>query len=811
MRVPLSWLRELLADAPPDDDLVRVLPTLGLAVESVERVGDPLDGVVVARVLDIAPIEGADKIRLVQVDAGGGEDDPVAVVCGAWNFAVGDLVPLATVGTVLPGDFQIAQRRLKGVTSNGMLCAADELGLGADHAGIFVLGRGSVDGLEPGRPFVAATGLGPDTVLDLEVNGNRPDCQSMIGVARDLAARFGLDVVRPEVLYPIVAEADIAGGAARPTVEIDAPEGCGRFLARVLTGVSVGPSPLWLARRVELAGMRAISNVVDVSNYVMLEWGQPNHAYDLAALPGRGLRVRWARGGERLVTLDGVDRTLSDSDLLICDAEDAPVGLAGVMGGASSEIGDATTDVLVELAWFDAMTVARTSKRLNLRSEASARFERGTDPEVLEEAADRFSTLLGASGVATVEGDVVVGEAPARTRVTLRPARVNALLGTTMGDDEIVGHLDALGFSVAGPLPGAGGAPASAGEVTAYDVTVPSWRPDSSAEIDLVEEVARLHGYDRIPRTVPVSSRTGRLTHHQRARRGLRQVVAGTGASEAWTTTFLSAGDVARVGLDIEGTLRVTNPLVADESQLRPSLLPGLLAAAAYNASHRQADLALFEIGRTFRRPPVAPGAEADRLPDEREELGILLAGRDAVAATEVWQAVAEGLGLAEVELVTAAAPGLHPTRCAQILVGGKPVGWVGEVDPAVVEAVGLTGRVGWVEARLDRLLAERPPVQLHPVSRFPSSDIDLAFEVVDDVPAAAVERTLRREGGELVVDTWLFDVYRGAPVAEGHRSLGFTVRFQAADRTLTDDEVATARTRLIDSVTSTHGATLRG
>ncbi len=794
MRVPVSWLRDFLPDAPPVDELVRVLPTLGLAVEEVVQVGDPLDGVVVARVLDIAAIDGADKIRLVQVDAGGGAEDPVSVVCGAWNFEVGDLVPLATVGTVLPGDFEISQRKLRGVVSNGMLCAADELGLGADHAGIMVLGQGEVDGLEPGRSFVEATGLGAEVVLDLEVNGNRPDCQSILGVARDLGAKLGLDLVRPEVRYP-TSPAGSAGGAT--TVEVEAPEGCGRFLTRVLTGVSVGPSPLWLARRVELAGMRSISNVVDVSNYVMLELGQPNHAYDLATLPGRGLRVRWAHPGERLVTLDDVERTLSGADLLICDAEDTPVGLAGIMGGASSEISDATTEVVVELAWFDAMTIARTSKRLNLRSEASARFERGTDPEVLEAAAERVSTLLGAVGATTVaDADVVVGAPPARTRVRLRTARVNALLGTDLGDDVVVGHLESIGFT-ATPADAPG----------AFDVDVPSWRPDAALEIDMVEEVARLHGYDRIPKTVPVSGHTGHLTAYQRARRRLRHVVAGTGVSEAWTTTFVSPADLDRVGLDRAMSLSVTNPLVADESQLRPSLLPGLLTAAAYNTSHRQSDVCLFEIGRTFRRPADS-GA---RLPDEREELGVLLAGHDAVAATEVWQAIAEGLSLdpASIELVAGTVPGLHPTRSAQILLGGQPVGWVGEVDPAVVGAYALPGRVGWVTARLDLLLAERPAAQLRPISRFPSSDVDLAFEVADSVPAAAVERTLR-EGAALVVDVWLFDVYRGAPVAEGHRSLAFTVRFQAPDRTLTDDEVAEARSALVAAVSSTHGATLR-
>jgi phenylalanyl-tRNA synthetase beta chain len=778
MRVPLSWLRDFTPVDLPVDELSTVLSELGLAVESVEHVGQGLDGVVVARVLEVGAIEGADRIRRVEVDAGGAE--PVQVVCGAWNFEAGATVPLATVGAVLPGGFAIGRRKMKGVVSDGMLCAPDELGLPGSHDGILVL----PDGLAPGTPFAEAMGIVPDVVFDLEVNANRPDAMSVAGVARDLAARLGLPFSIPAPPF------DPTPLDGRASVVVEDPR-CGRFVAQLITDVRIGPSPAWVASRLTLCGMRPINNVVDASNYVMLELGQPTHPYDLSRLPGRGLRVRAARDGETLVTLDGVERRFVPEDLLICDATDTAVGIAGIMGGASSEIDDGTSEVLLEAAWFDALSVARTSKRLNLRTEASARFEKGTDPDGTSLGAARVAELLGATSAGRVD---VLGDLPDRPPVSLRVARVNSLLGTDLTEEQVAGYLRALGFD---------NRPSGAGVLV---VDLPGWRPDCATEIDLVEEVARLHGYGAIPGTVPPSPQIGRLTDDQVDRRRLRDVLAGAGPSEAWTTTFVSARQLEQAGLDPAEAVRVTNPLDVDLPLLRTSLLPGLLAALAHNAARRNRDVDLFELGHVFRRP----GAD-QQLPDEREVVAVALGTGDATAAVGVWQAVVDGLVLRDVRLEATSSPGLHPGRTARLLVGGAEVGLVGEVDPEAVEAAGLDGRVGWLQLDVAALFdVPHGPGVIAPVSRFPSSDVDLDFEVDEEVPAGDVEHTLR-QAHPLVDGVRLFDVYRGDQVPPGRRSLTFRVRFQALDHTLTDDEVAAARRDLIAAVESTHaGARLR-
>ena len=788
MHVPLSWLREFTPVDVSVERLVAVLDELGLAVESVTRIGEGLEGVVVAEVREIAPVPGADRIRLVTVDAAGPE--PVSVVCGAWNFAEGDRVPLAPVGTVLPNGMAIGRRRMRGVESNGMLCAPDELGLPGGHEGLLVLDGG----VTPGTPVADALGIRPDVVLELEVNANRPDASSILGVARDVAAKLGLPLALPPV--PAVPHGPVPVDQLTSVV-VEDEEVCGRFVARVLTGVRVQPSPPWLAGRLTAAGMRPINNVVDASNYVMLELGVPNHAYDLARLPGRGLRVRSARAGEALVTLDDVERRFSPGDCLICDAEDRPVGIAGIMGGASSEIGGTTTEVLLEAAWWEPIAIARTSKRLQLRTEASARFERGADPEALDRAVDRFCELLAGDGAVAAPGvvDVRTPALPAPTVVPTRTARVNALLGTELTDGDVRGLLEPLGF-VASPV-----------EPGVHRVAVPSWRPDSALEVDVVEEVARLHGYGRIPRAVPRSPQTGSLTPEQRRRRRARDVLQGRGCSEAWTPTFLAPAALQRVGLDVADAVVVTNPLVAEEPLLRTSLLPGLLAALAGNAARRQLGVSLFEVGRVFRQP------EGDaRLPDEHEAVAVARGGREAPAAVAAWWALVEALGVPGASLEAGTAAGLHPTRTAVARVGEEAVGVVGEVDPDVAATAGVPERVAWLELDLGRFLAaagEEAPYR--PISRYPSSDVDLAFEVDEGVPAAAVEQALRAADGDLLADVALFDVYRGDPVPAGRRSLAYRIRFQAMDHTLTDAEVAAARARLVDAVESTLPASLRG
>jgi phenylalanyl-tRNA synthetase beta chain len=785
MKVLLSWLNEFAPLGDDADALGDVMSDLGLAVESQTVVGGGLDGVVVAKILAIDAIEGADKIRAVLVDAGDGE--PTPVVCGAANISVGDVVPFATVGAVLPGDFVIKARKMKGSPSQGMLCSTRELGLGDDHEGIWLL-----DGDLPlGVPLREAIGMEPDVCYDLEVNPNRPDAMSVAGVARDVAARLGVPFTRP---FP---EVPTDGSSVSGDVSIEIVDGdlCGRFHASVLRGVTVGTSPQWMATRLTQLGMRPINALVDISNYVMLELGQPNHPYDLAKVPGAGLRVRRATAGETLVTLDDIERTFTTDDLLICAADDSPVGIAGVMGGASCEIDAETTDVLLENAWFLPMSISRTARRLGLRTEASARFEKGGDPEVLELAAARFAQLaVEICGATSAPGAIIAeGEVPAHAPVRVRTSRVNALLGTELAAPVMRELLEPIGFATA-----------DAGDD--FDVTIPSWRYDSSAEVDVVEEIARMHGYANITPRPLSTARVGRLSEWQTERRALRRAMTGLGLSEIQPMPFLAPDDLGKCGLEVEG-IELLNPLVAAESVLRPSLLPGLVEAVGANAQRRQFDVAFFEIGHVFGTPP-----DGELLPDERERLAVISAGQDAAAAVEAWQAIVDTLAIPDAHLTNEEVPGLHPTRSGRVVVAGETIGEIGEIDPEVAASFGVEQRCAWLSVDLTRL-AELPhgerPYRL--VSRYPSADVDLAFEVDDAVGVHEVEATLRDALGERLADLALFDVFRGDPVGEGRRSLAFTLRFEAADHTLADTEVAEARQTAIDAVLSAHPASLRG
>ena len=783
MKVLLSWLREFAPIEGDPADLGEQLSGLGLAVESIKPIGEGLGGIVVARVLGLRPHPDADRIQIVDVDAGDGE--ALQVCCGAFNMSVGDLVPLATLGCVMPDGMEITRRRMRGEWSNGMLCSPVEIGLGDDGEGILVLDGDHA----PGLPLAEALEMGADVLFDIEVNPNRPDAMSVAGVARDLAARQGAPF---SLLEPAVAETGL-DATDRLSVEILDPDLCGRFAVRVLDGVGIQASPRWLANRLTALGMRPINSVVDVSNYVMLELGQPSHTYDLAKLAGAGFRVRRAVDGETIETLDGVTRTLTSADGVVADSDDMVVGIAGVMGGASTEIGGDTTSVALEMAWWDPASIAASARRLGLRSEASARFEKGADPEVADLAMRRFAELLADTGATLAPGMVDArGNTPERETVLVRTGRVNGILGTDLTRDRIGELLGPIEFTA---VPNGDD----------LDVDIPSFRPDSTTEIDVIEEVARMHGYTRIARTRPRSMLTGALSRRQVDRRTVRTAMIGLGLDEVMPVPFLAPGDLERAGLDADG-ITVTNPLVAEESVMRSSLRPGILKTLAYNASHRLAGLGLFEVGHVYRHPEAS-----QPLPDEREYLAVALAGRDAGDAVGVWSALADALAARDYALVADVVAGLHPTRTARIEVGGVPVGHVGEVDPGVLDAFDVPERVGWLEVDLDTLLGvPHGDTPYQQVSRYPSSDIDLAFEVDDAVPASAVERCLREAAGDLLARLSLFDVFRGAPVGDGSRSLAFTLRFQAVDRTLTDAEMVDVRRRCIDAVEGSLPASLR-
>ena len=793
MKVLLSWLQEFTPVEGSPQGIADDLSDLGLAVEEMVTFAAAPAGIVVARVAALRPHPDADRSQLVDVDAGDGELRQVC--CGAFNMAVGDLVPLATVGTTMPSGLEIARRRMRGEASEGMLCSAAELEMGADAEGIMVLPAG----LELGDDLTAALGVAGDVLFDLEVNPNRPDALSVVGVARDLAARRGMPFELPE---PQVETSGAPAGEST-SVEILAPDLCGRFSVRVLRNTSGARTPPRLARRLLALGMRPINFVVDLSNYVMLEIGQPSHAFDADLVPGGALGVRRAAEGEQVETLDGAVRTLHAGDGVIVDSSDRAIGIAGVMGGASTEISAETEVVLLEAAWWNPPDIARTSRRLGLRSEASARFEAGVDPEIAPWALERFAELAAPGGV-TLAPDLVQaqGHLPPSPTVRVRTGRVNAILGTGLTPAEMRACLEPIGFGVsptaAEPSPDLRSYP---GET--WDVTVPSWRPDTSTEIDVIEEVGRLWSYSRIARTVPKSPHPGGLTAHQRARRRAHEALAGVGLMEAMPLPFLAPGDLERCGLPPDG-ITVTNPLVAEESVMRTSLRPGLLKAVAYNAARRQPGVALFEIGYVH-----APGE--GELPAESDHLAVALAGREAPAAAALWERLRRAMAVVPTEVRNEATAGMHPTRSAVLIAGGETVGFVGEIDPAVTEAFDIAERVAWLECDLGRLLESHldAPRYRQP-SRFPSSDIDLAFVIDDVTPAAAVEAALRRAAGDALVTLQLFDVFRDTDrLGPGRRSVAWRLRLQATDRTLTDAEVGEIRAACIEAANIT-GATLR-
>ena len=822
MKIPLSWLREFVDLSESLEELTGILDDLGLVVEGVENVGEGLEDVVVARIDEIRAIEGADRVRLVTVDGG---DGPLDIVCGATNFRVGNYVPLAPVGAVLPGGFEIAERKMRGVTSHGMLCSARELRLSDDHEGLYILD----DVVEPvvGQPLLSALGVTPDVVLDISVEGNRPDAWSVLGVARDLATRLGRALREPVLAQPDGTEDSSSFASAR----IDDPDLCGRLTVSVLRNVVVGPSPAHLARRLALAGMRPISNVVDASNLVMLELGQPTHPYDAAHVARRTLAARRARVGEVLTTLDGVERVLAQpgrglgdtgEDCVIVDGDDRVLGLAGIMGGAASEISDATTDVLLEAAYFDPMTIARSSKRHALRSEASNRFERGVDPALALTAVGRFVALLRESNPEVLwmgQPLDVAGVVPVAPTVSLHDGDLARALGVDLDHREVRAILEGLRFAVSGESP--------------WRVTAPSARLDvrtgAAGRADVIEEIARLYGYSRLPRRTPSWPEPGALSDRQRLRRRVRDTVVDLGVHESWTPTLGSDDDFDLLAPG-GARVRITNPLAAEESVMRSSMLVGLVRAWAKNDERGLGDVAMGELGNVFIHPDVAPiprrtrggvrGAVSLSLPQENERLSVVLArdGDDARTAVATWSALASRMGVHDVvaRSIEDAPRGFHPTRTAHLIERGtnRLVGYVGEVDPALVAAIatGPARRLGVIDLDLDvffdlALDAELDQFVTVP-SRYPAAIVDLAFVVAQEVHAVDLAEVLIA-ASPYVEDVTLFDVYRGDTLSVGTRSLAYNVRFSSATKTLSEADVAGARAALIDAARAL-GAELR-
>ena len=830
MKAPISWLRELvsLPEEAGTKEIADAFTRLGLTVEHIESTGSQVTGpLVIGRVLSFTeePQKNGKTIRYCRVDVGS-HNDPAdeqypasrGIVCGASNFVVDDLVVVALPGAVLPGDFQISARKTYGHISDGMICAEDEIGLGEDHAGIIVLPESS--GLHPGDDALAALWT-RDEVLDIDVTPDLSHGLSLRGLGRELAVVHGVPFSDPYDLplpapisdgYPVVLESDR----------------CSVFVAFTIEGFDpVAPTPRFMADRLRACGVRSISLPVDVTNYVMLESGQPLHAYDAAKLQGP-IRVRLATEGEEITTLDGIRRTLSTDDLLITD-DSGPIGIAGVMGGETTEVSAETTAIVLEAAAFTPASVSHTFRRHGLPSEASKRFERTVDPGLAYAAARRAAELLVEHGGGQVRGDVtVVGQAPAQARIDLRAGLICAILGTEVELEEILRVLEAGGCRVT-----------ALGD--SLTVEVPTWRPDLRDPYDIVEEVGRKIGYHRIGSRLPVAPAGRGLTRAQRARRAAMRAAAATGFTEVLSLPFVSESDLDRMGLVAEdprrAVVRLANPLAETSPYLRTTLLPGLFAAVARNTSRSLTDLAIFERGLVYLdgNTPAAPrpgveGRPSDEeiaalqaaLPEQPELLaGVVTgawrpAGWDTPAVAADWrhvvalaEAVARATGHALERRNAEAAP-WHPGRCAELLLAERTIGYAGELHPEVVRAFGLPSRTCAVELELGVLLeAEAGIPRIGLLTGFPLAKEDVALIVDENTPAEGVRKALVEGAGELLESVTLFDVYHGDQVPEGRKSLAFGLRFRG-DRTLTDAEAAAARDAAVTVAVERFGATQR-
>lgn len=830
MRVPLSWLREYV-DLPAGEtgrDVQAKLISAGLEVETVEQLGAGLAGpLVVGQVLTIEELEGFKKpIRFCTVDVGkaNGTGEPQEIVCGATNFAVGDKVVVILPGGVLPGDFRISARKTYGKVSHGMICSARELGMGDDHDGIIVLPPEH----EAGTDAITLLEL-VDEVLDIAVTPDRGYALSLRGVARETATAYGLPLSDPALI-----DVPAPNGTGYP-VNVTDPLGCDRFTARTVTGVNPeARSPIWLQRRLQKVGMRPISLAVDITNYVMFEIGQPLHAYDRARLDG-AIGVRRAEAGEKLTTLDDVERVLDAEDIVITDGSGV-IGLAGVMGGAHTEIADhasgaGTTDIVIEAAHFAPVSVARTARRHKIGSEASRRFERGTDPQATSAAAQRAVDLLVLLGGGKADPGVTEVVSPTAPRTVAMPAdHPDRVAGTEYGRETVVRRLQQIGCDVYGS--------------DELIVTVPSWRPDLAYPNDLAEEVIRLEGYENLPSTLPKLPSARGLTETQLLRRQIGRALAGAGYTEAPCYPFVGAEVFDQLGLDPDDerrrTVRLANPLSDAEPALRTTLLPGLLAALRRNHGRGTHDLALFETGLVFlpsAEPVAPPRLPVDRRPTDEEiaaleaalpaqprHVAVALSGAREQAgwwgpghqaswadAVEAARLVARQAG-AELTVRQAQFAPFHPGRCAELVAGDEVVGHAGELHPRVVKALGVPARTSAMELDLDRLQAAAGGRVSGPrISTFPVATQDVALVVDEAVPAADVERALRAGAGELLEAVRLFDIFRGEQIGAGRKSLAYALRFRAADRTLTAEEASAARDAAVASATAAVGATLRG
>lgn len=802
MKITYNWLKEFVDFDHSPDQLAELLTMLGLEVEAMEKLGEGLDDVVVALVAEKRQHPNADKLSLCRVNNG---TELLDVVCGAQNFNQGDTVALAQIGAILPGDFKIKRSKIRGEESCGMLCSEKELGLANESAGIMVLPAG----VAPlGTPVFSALGL-KDTKFEIGLTPNRADCLSVIGIAREIAAKLGV-----KYRYP---DTTVTEGATRAEsvigVTVEDVELCPRYAARYITGCSIAPSPEWLVKRLNTIGIRSINNVVDVTNLVMMELGQPLHAFDCDRLAEKRIVVRRAEEGELFTTLDEQQRILKDSDLVICDAE-RPVALAGVMGGLNSEIESSTTNILLESACFKPAAVRRTSKRLGLHTESSHRFERGVDIGGVMRALDRAASLivrLSGGSLAAGALDVYPGKCEPSV-ITFRPERANSLIGIELQREEIIDILKRLECLVSESTDGA------------VAVIPPSYRIDIEREIDLVEEVARLNGFDRIPATMPMARvESDRPTRHQLLEKNVRDILVNNGMNEIINFSFTAPDAACKLMLNHDDPRRVAiklaNPLVDEQSVMRTTLLPGLLETVARNINYRSLDLKLFEMRRVYL--PVT----GDIMPREPIfVVGALTGARDGLGWSRINEPVdfydAKGIIKNLLELLNIGGiswvpdtpePYFHPGKSCSVFSGRERVGSVGEIHPTVQENFCLEKQVYCFELDFEKLVKlSRTKLSITTPSRFPDSTRDVAMLVPDGLRFEQIIGCVNSVRSKEIEDVTIFDVYCGKGIPEGHKSIAIRVRYRSYERTLTDEEINFLHNKVTDGLVKNLKITLR-
>lgn len=822
MKVSYDWLSSMVELPEDPSELSREFIRTGTEVEAIETVGESFDHIVTAKVLSKEAHPDSDHLWVTMVDVGannvdaGGNPEPLQIVCGAQNFNEGDHIVTAMIGAELPGDIKIKKGKLRGVVSCGMNCSARELGLSADHEGIMILPEDAPIGM----PLAQYLGTS-DTVLDCEITPNRADCLSMIGIAREVGAIYDRDF---HVDLPAIAAESGAPTAETVSVELIDEGLCDRYVARVVRDVKVGPSPEWLVQRLNSCGIRTHNNVVDITNYVMMLTGQPLHAFDLNAFEEKGgkrtVAVRAAREGEVFRTLDDVERTLSAGMGLIATGEGGatPVALAGVMGGMDSEVTDATVDVLVESACFNAGRTSHTSRDLALISDASIRFERQVDETGCVDVANIACALIEQlAGGKVAPGCVDVYPSPKQLApISLRLSRVHELCGAAIEPSFIETALTRLGCSVEAE---------GEGDARAFAVMPATFRPDLTREIDLIEEVLRLWGMDRVEATIPAAkNHIGGLTREQQLTRKVGQILRACGLNETMNFSFAAPGDLERIGMTDEGRgcpVEIMNPLVAEQTEMRRSLIPGLLQSVEYNIKHSTANVQLYEIGTLFF------GRENASAPKERESVAGVLSGS---MGDVTWNhkpmplRFFDGKGVVEELLSQLRTPKvrfrpadgdyafLQPGRGAEVLSGGTVLGWVGEIHPDARDVYGIDIPVVAFELNLEALIKGAGAQEAYrEFSQFPSVEHDLAIVVDDDVTCEDLERRLRSAGGKLLVGVRLFDVYRDpVRVGVGKKSMAFALTYRADDHTLTSEEVERAHSKLVTKVCKATGGEVR-